>query len=106
MQALCEFGANRTYATQLRFANSLNVVVLIGSPSLLEAVKDLVDNYNDEKGGAEKQIPILNRIMLGMRRDLNDAGLKYLTEFQFPIIVTDIEPNAEASLVERSRPSP
>jgi hypothetical protein len=106
LQALCEFGANRTYATQLRFANSLNVVLLIGSPGLLEAVKDLVDNYNDKKGGAEKQVPILNRIMLGMRRDLNDAGSKYLTEFQFPIIVTDIEPNAEASLVERSRPSP
>ena len=61
LQALCEFGVNRTYATQLRFANSLNVVLLIGSPGLLEAVKDLVDNYNDEKGGAEKQIPILNR---------------------------------------------
>ena len=61
---------------------------------MLEAVKDLVDNYNDEKGSAEKQIPILNRIMLGMRRDLNDAGSEHLTEFQFPIIFPDIGPNA------------
>jgi hypothetical protein len=97
LQALCEFGANRTYATQLRFANSLNVVLLIGSANLLEAVKELVDNYNDEKSSGEKQILILNRIMLAMRRDLNDAESKHLAEFQFPIIFPDIEPTKTRS---------
>ena len=74
----------------------LNVVLLIGSANLLEAVKDLADNYNDERGSPEKQIPILNRIMLGMRRDLDDAESKHLAEFQFPIIFPDIEPSAKA----------
>ena len=105
LQALCEFGANRTYATQLRFANSFNVVLLIGSANLLEAVKDLVENYNDEHGSSEKQIPILNRIVLGMRRDLNDAESKHLAEFRFPIIFPDIVSNAETPSTETSLPS-
>lgn len=92
LQALSEYGANQTFATQLRFTNSLNVILLIGSTSLLQAVKDLVESYNDKNVSWEKQIPILNRIMLGMRRDLNDAETKRLTEFDFPIIFPDISP--------------
>jgi hypothetical protein len=34
LQALCEFGANRTYATQLHFTNSLNVVLSAGGKGL------------------------------------------------------------------------
>lgn len=94
LQALSEYGANPTFATQLRFTNSLNVTLLIGSAGLLQAVKDLVDSYNDKNASWEKQIPILNRIMLGMRRDLNDAETKHLTEFHFPIIFPDIPPGA------------
>ena len=95
LQALSEYGANPTFATQLRFTNSLNVILLIGSTGLLQAVKNLVDNYNDQNGSWEKQIPILNRIMLGMRRDLNDAESKHLTEFDFPIIFPDIPPGTK-----------
>ena len=94
LQALSEYGANPTFATQLRFTNSLNVILLIGSAGLLQAVKDLVESYNNKNVSWEKQIPILNRIMLGMRRDLNDAGIKHLTEFDFPIIFPDIPPGA------------
>ncbi len=38
----CVIGANRTYATQLRFANSFNVVLLIGSANLLEATASVL----------------------------------------------------------------
>ncbi len=48
-QAFSELSANRTYETQLRFGNGANVVLLIGGMDLLNAVKDLVDNYNSEK---------------------------------------------------------
>jgi len=51
--AFSELSANKTYQTQLRFVNSVNVILLIGSANLLKAVKDLVDNYNDEDGSAE-----------------------------------------------------
>jgi hypothetical protein len=89
LQALSEYGANAVFSTQLRFTDSLNVVLLIGSPDLLRAVKELVDNYNDEKGSAERQISILNRIMLAMRHDLNVES-KDLTGFDFPIIFPDL----------------
>ena len=42
--AFSELSANKTYQTQLRFVNSVNVILLIGSANLLKAVKDLVDN--------------------------------------------------------------
>jgi hypothetical protein len=103
LQALSEYGANPVFSTQLRFANSLNVVLLIGSPDLLRAVKDLVDNYNDKKGGSsDRQLPILSRIMLAMRRDLN-VGSKVLTDFDFPIIFPDLPSGAESSSARSAR---
>jgi hypothetical protein len=103
LQALSEYGANPVFSTQLRFANSLNVVLLIGSPDLLRAVKDLVDNYNDKKGGSsDRQLPILSRIMLAMRRDLN-VGSKVLTDFDFPIIFPDLPSGAENSSARSAR---
>jgi hypothetical protein len=105
--AFSELSANKTYQTQLRFVNSVNVILLIGSANLLKAVKDLVDNYNDENASAEKQTPILNRIMLGMRRDLNDAESKHLAEFEFPLIVPDpdLVPSAKAPSAEINLPN-
>ena len=40
--------------------------------------------------------------MLGMRRDLNDAELKHLAEFEFPLIVPDpdLVPSAKAPSAE------
>jgi len=105
LQALSEYGANPTFATQLSFANSLNVVLLIGSTGLLRAVKDLVDNYNDEKGSSEKQVSILNRIMLEMRHDLNDAESKHLAEFDFPIIFPGIPSGAKTAPAKRAKAS-
>jgi len=90
--AFSELSGNPTFETQLRFVNSVNVILMIGSAELLEAVKDLVDNYNDEKGTAEMQQSILNRIVFGMRYDLNAPDSKKLVKFEFPIIVPNIKP--------------
>lgn len=95
--AYTELSVNRTYVTQLRFVNSVNVVLMIGSAELLLAVNDLIRNYNDEQGSEENQRPIMDRILLGMRRDLNAAGSKHLAHFRFPIIIPDIEPVLEKS---------
>jgi hypothetical protein len=95
--AYTELSVNRTYVTQLRFVNSVNVVLMIGSAELLFAVKDLIRNYNDEQGSEENQQPIMDRILLGMRRDLNAADSKLLAHFTFPVIIPDIEPGLENS---------
>jgi hypothetical protein len=95
--AYTELSVNRTYVTQLRFVNSVNVVLMIGSAELLLAVNDLIRNYNDEQGREENQQPIMDRILLGMRRDLNAADSKLLAHFRFPIIIPDIEPGLENS---------
>jgi hypothetical protein len=103
-QAFSELSANRTYETQLRFVNGVNVVLLIGGLDLLRSVKDLVDNYNsDEKRSPDRYRQILNRIMLGMRRDLNARDSERLAQFEFPLIVPDIRPPAEAPRDDRSR---
>ena len=44
--AFSELSGNPTFETQLRFVNGVNVILMMGSAELLEAVKDLVDNYN------------------------------------------------------------
>jgi hypothetical protein len=95
--AYTELSVNRTYATQLRFVNSVNVILMIGSAELLLAVNELIGNYNDEQGSEENQQPIMDRILLGMRHDLNAADSKRLAHFRFPIIIPDIEPDPENS---------
>ena len=89
-----EQSVNATFETQLRFANSVNVILMIGSAPLLNAVRDLVDNDGDEKWTAEKQQLILNRIVLQMRSDLNAPDSKQLAKFRFPIIVPDVQPRS------------
>jgi hypothetical protein len=95
--AYTELSVNRTYVTQLRFVNSVNVILMIGSAELLLAVNDLIRNYNDEQGSEENQQPIMDRILLGMRHDLNAADSKHLAHFRFPIIIPDIDPDLENS---------
>ncbi|HTW22741.1 MAG TPA: hypothetical protein VMD78_04035 [Candidatus Baltobacteraceae bacterium] len=101
--AFSEFSVRRTFEAQLRFVDSVNVILLIGSNDLLRAVKDLVDNYNDGEGTAQKQETILDHIVLGMRRDLNCSDTEDLAGFSFPVIVPDIAPNDDGRGQEAQR---
>lgn len=90
--AFSELAGNQTFGTQLRFVSSSNVVLMIGSAKLLRAVKDLLDNFYDEKGTSEQQQRILDRIMWSMRSDLNAPDSKLLADFEFPVMIPNIEP--------------
>ena len=101
---LLSFGAlsgSRTFETQLRFVDSVNVILLIGSADLLRAVKELVDNYNDEAGTVEKEQSILERILFQMRCDLKAGDSKQLADFAFPIIRPDTTPEPERKAQKR-----
>ena len=91
LAAACELMVHPTFESQLRFANTLNVINLMGGQSVLLEVARLVDNYNSEKWSAKKQDQIINQIILCMRRDLGSA-LNGLETFKFPFIVPDIPP--------------
>jgi hypothetical protein len=101
--AFTEVSIDRTYETQLRFVNSVNVLFIVGSAEVVVSVSDLISNYNDEQGSVESQQPIINRIVLAMRRDLNAADSKRLANFKFPIIFPDIEPSPENSLAPEKK---
>ena len=89
--AFGQLGGKVTAETQSRFVDSVNVILLIGGSDLLYAVKALVDNYNDPLGTVESQGPLLDRILFGMRRDLNTQKVKKMATFNFPIIVPDTD---------------
>jgi hypothetical protein len=84
-----EVSGQTTFETQSRFVDSVNVILLIGGATLLDAIKDLVENFNDPTGTAEKQVPILERIVFQMRRDLNSVDSRKLKKFEFPLIHAD-----------------
>jgi hypothetical protein len=88
--ALVDDYAQQTFESQMRFVNCTNVILLIGGPALLQAIKELVQNFNDKNGSDEKQWVIMDRILLQMRHDLNTADSQELKEFKFPMIVPDI----------------
>jgi hypothetical protein len=87
-----------TFETQLHFVNCTNVILLIGSPALLLAIKELVVNFNDEKGTVEQQWEIMDRILLQMRHDLNSADSDGLKNFRFPLIVPDVARKQQGNL--------
>ncbi len=94
LAALSEVLGAKNYQTQLQFVKSINLINLMGSRRVLNAVKDLVDNYNDPEGSEEAQWQIINRIILEMRSDSwGDDDTKELLTFEFPLIATDIPPS-------------
>src|SRR5215475_1243000 len=84
-----EYSANPSYATQLRFVNAVNTILLMGGPLLLRAVKALQDNYVNQ---GDRHPEILNQIVTEMRRDLRSPGAQELVGFEFPIMVPDFPP--------------
>ena len=86
---------NEDEPTHLRFANSINVILMIGGAGLLNAIKDLAENYNDEDGTAEKQQLILDRILFQMRCDLNAPDSRKLKKFRFPVLAPDVAQKKE-----------
>jgi hypothetical protein len=102
--AFSELHVNPTPETQLRFVNSVNVILLIGSAGLLSSMEALVNNYNDEAGTAEKQQDILRSLLFRMRGDLDAPDSDKLAEFQFPLIVPDLIALPEEKRRRQTRP--
>jgi hypothetical protein len=82
LAALTEQAAEYNMQTHVRFVNSVNVLLLIGGPGLLYAIKALVENYNDKDGTEERSWEIIDRILQQMRFDLGAPGTRELEEFQ------------------------
>lgn len=102
--AFSEVAVNPTPKTQLRFVNSMNVILLIGSAGLLNSLAALVNNYNDETGTAEKQQEILRTLLFRMRGDLGAPDSDKLAEFEFPLIVPDLIAPSEERKRGQARP--
>jgi len=94
--ALTEQKAAYNAQTHVRFVNSMNVLLLMGSPGLLYEIKALVDNYNEPDGTEENAWKIIERILKQMRVDLDAPGIRELEGFEFPIIVPDLDRLREA----------
>jgi hypothetical protein len=92
LSAACELMVRPAFESQFRFANTLNVINLMGGKSVLLEVEKLVENYNNEKWSAKKQDKIINQIIACMRSDLG-SSLDGLEAFKFPFIVPDIPPS-------------
>ena len=84
--ALMDDYSYQTFDTGLQFVNCTNVILLIGGPGLLEALKDFRDNFNNARS-EDEQWKIVNRIVFQMRCDLNTPDSRQLKEFEFPLIV-------------------
>jgi len=91
LAALTEQEGAYNAETHIRFVNSVNVLLLMGGPGLLYAIKDLIGNYNRKSGSAKRSWEIVDRIIYQMRCDLNAPGARELENFKFPIIVPDLE---------------
>jgi hypothetical protein len=102
--SFAEYSANRTLETQLRFVNSVNAILLIGSAELLHSVRDLANNYLDEKGTTEKQQEILRSLIFRMRGDLGLSDSEKLTGFDFPLLVPDLEAEPEERTADQPLP--
>ncbi len=102
--AFSESAVNPTPETQLRFVNSVNVILLIGSAGLLSSMEALVNNYNDEAGTVEKQQEILRTLLFHMRGDLGSPDSDKLAEFKFSLIVPDLKAPPEEKRRRQTRP--
>jgi len=86
LHALIADYSYQTFDTALQFVNCTNVILLIGGPGLLQALKDFKDNFNNARS-EDEQWRIVNRIVFQMRCDLNTLGSRQLEQFEFPLIV-------------------
>jgi len=77
-----------SYETQLTFTHSVNVLNLMASPGILDAVHRLSNNY--EKG-TEHQWEILDEMLFLMRRDMLGRWDSVPHGYKFPVLVADTE---------------
>jgi hypothetical protein len=82
----------------------VNAILLIGSAELLHSVRDLANNYLDEKGTTEKQQEILRSLIFRMRGDLGLSDSEKLTGFDFPLLVPDLEAEPEERTADQPLP--
>jgi hypothetical protein len=103
LAALTEQAATYNMQTHVRFVNSVNVLLLIGGPGLLYAIKALVENYNEEEGTEDKSWEIVDRILHQMRVDLDAPGSAELENFAFPVIVPDLARLQETAAADNNQ---
>jgi hypothetical protein len=81
---------HQSHETQLAFTQSVNLIALMGSKGVLDAIHKLNKNY--ESDGEDRQWQILDEILLQMRLDVIGRSDSVKKGYQFPVILTDIKP--------------
>src|SRR5262249_20791468 len=83
-----------SFETQLELTKSVNLMALMASQDVLDAINDLVDNRNNQDETAEvrekRSWELLNKILYKMRCDAIGKGDAIAAGYQFPMLVTDI----------------
>ena len=103
LKSFFEYAARNTFEAQLAFTHAVNVMNLMASQDVLNAIGELVNNYNDPEGTVDNQWKIVNTIVRCMREDLARAGGTLPENYQFQIIVPDLEPGSEPQRPARRR---
>ena len=85
----------RSFETQLRFTQSVNLMTLMASRDVLEALHELNTSY--QSSSAESQWKILDKILYCMRRDMIGPTDTVELGYSFPVIVTSLPPTKESS---------
>jgi hypothetical protein len=85
----------RSFETQLEFTQSVNLMTLMASRDVLEALHELNTSYQSRS--AESQWKILDKILYRMRRDMIGPADTVEPGYSFPVIVTSLPPTRESS---------
>jgi hypothetical protein len=79
-----------SFDTQIELTKSVNLMSLMASRGVLDAVHDLVANRNSEDGTPDRGWELLDKILYEMRRDMIGRSDTIEAGYKFPVLVTDI----------------
>jgi len=78
-----------SHETQLAFTQSVNLMALMASKGVLDALHELNSSY--ENGDKVSQWQLLDKILHQMRLDVIGRSDSVKTGYSFPVILTDIK---------------
>jgi hypothetical protein len=81
-----------SHETQLEFTRSVNLMALMASKGVLDAVHEL--NTNHQANG-DRQWQLLDKILAQMRLDTMGKSDSVKDGYNFPLIMTSIEPSKQ-----------
>lgn len=79
-----------SFETQLELAKSVNLMALMASRGVLQAIHELVKNRNANDGTPGRGWELLDKVLYEMRRDMIGTTDTVEEGYAFPVLVTDI----------------